>query len=141
MRYNDVHTLNNFDTKEPVCVCVWAREREREREKNGNHAVGLPVHHEPLARRVCSVLERTCSRFWVGGNAIVCARGSDKRRNTPGRILCRKAFPSIADRRPNSRELHELEDAETACTFMHVRAILSVNEAAAYTSRIKRLAA
>lgn len=68
---------------------------EREREEKADHAVGLPVHREPLARRVCSVLERTCSRFWVGVNAIVCARGRDKRRNTPGRVLCRKLFPSI----------------------------------------------
>ena len=131
-----------------MCVCVCVRKRERERERGNDHAVGLPVHGEPLARRVCSVLERTCSRFWVGGNAIVCARGPDKRRNTPGRILRRKAFPSIADRRVASakqpRVTRARRDAETrlyVCTFMHVRAILSVNEAAAYTSRIKWLAA
>lgn len=64
----------------------------------------------------------------------MCARGAYKRRNTEGGGE-RESYPgepkrlSIADhRRPNSQ--HTL--LKTLKPFMHVRAILSVNEATAY---------
>lgn len=66
----------------------------------------------------------------------MCARGAYKRRNTRRmRERERESYPgepkrlSIADhRRPNSQ--HTL--LKTLKPFMHVRAILSVNEATAY---------